>query len=72
MPTGHLLYHAESASSEDKLALCRKAGADETINYATEDLKARTKELTGGRGVNVVFDGVGGEYAEPAHALHRA
>ena len=55
-----------AASTEEKLALCRDAGADETINYATEDLKARTKELTGGQGVNVVFDGVGGEYAEPA------
>lgn len=55
-----------AASSQDKLDLCRARGADETIDYATEDLKARAKELTGGSGVDVVYDCVGGEYAEPA------
>jgi NADPH2:quinone reductase len=55
-----------AASSEEKLDLCRERGADETINYATENLKDRAKELTGGQGVDVVYDCVGGEYAEAA------
>jgi NADPH2:quinone reductase len=55
-----------AASSAEKLAVCRDRGADETINYATEDLKTRAKELTEGRGVNVIFDCVGGDYAESA------
>ena len=55
-----------AASSEDKLELCRERGADATINYATEDLKTRTKELTDGHGVNVVYDPVGGDYSEQA------
>lgn len=55
-----------AASSEEKLDLCRERGADETINYATENLKDRAKELTGGAGVDVVYDCVGGDYAEAA------
>ncbi len=55
-----------AASSAEKLALCRTLGADETINYATEDLRARILELTGGAGAGVVFDPVGGQYTEPA------
>ena len=55
-----------AASSEDKLALCKEYGADETINYATEDLKNRIKELTDGQGVDVVYDPVGGHYSEAA------
>jgi len=55
-----------AASSEEKLDLCRERGADETINYATENLKDRAKELTGGEGVDVVYDCVGGAYAEAA------
>ncbi|MDM0024572.1 NADPH:quinone oxidoreductase family protein [Variovorax saccharolyticus] len=55
-----------AASSDEKLALCRQAGADETINYASEDLRERLKALTGGRGVDVVYDPVGGQYTEPA------
>lgn len=54
------------ASSEEKLALCRAHGADETIDYAAEDLRAQINQLTGGRGVDVVFDPVGGPYTEPA------
>jgi len=54
------------ASSAAKLELCRKHGADETIDYATEDLKARLEALTEKRGVDVVFDAVGGAYTEPA------
>jgi NADPH:quinone reductase len=55
-----------AASTHEKLALCRKRGADETINYAVEDLKARVRELTGGAGADVVYDPVGGAYSEPA------
>ncbi len=55
-----------AASSDEKLALCREYGADETINYATEDLKDRIKALTGGKGVDVVYDPVGDRFAEPA------
>jgi NADPH:quinone reductase len=54
------------ASTDDKLEVCRAHGADETINYATEDLRERIKALTGGRGVDVVYDPVGGAYTEPA------
>ncbi len=55
-----------AASTEEKLDLCRERGADETINYATENLKDRAKELTGGEGVDVIYDCVGGAYAESA------
>ncbi len=55
-----------AASTEEKLDLCRERGADETINYAEENLKERAKELTGGAGVNMVYDCVGGDYAEAA------
>ena len=54
------------ASSADKLAVCREHGADETINYTTDDLRQRIKDVTGGTGVDVVFDPVGGRYTEPA------
>jgi NADPH2:quinone reductase len=54
------------ASSDEKLAVCRQHGADEAINYATEDLRERIKALTGGKGVDVVYDAVGGPYTEPA------
>ena len=55
-----------AASTDEKLELCRSKGATETINYATEDLKARVKELTGGHGVDVCYDPVGGDLSEPA------
>ena len=55
-----------AASSDEKLEFCKQLGADEVINYSTEDLKTRLKELTGGKGVDVVYDPVGGDYAEPA------
>ena len=54
------------ASSADKLEACKLHGADEAINYATEDLRERIKALTGGKGVDVVYDPVGGAYTEPA------
>lgn len=55
-----------AASSDAKLAVCRENGADEVINYGTEDLRARIKALTAGKGVDVVYDPVGGPYSEPA------
>jgi NADPH2:quinone reductase len=55
-----------AASTDDKLELCREYGASMTINYATEDLKTRIRELTGGVGADVVYDAVGGPYSEPA------
>jgi NADPH2:quinone reductase len=54
-----------AASSDEKLELCRQRGADETINYSTEDLKTRAKDLSGG-GVDVIYDCVGGPLAEQA------
>ena len=55
-----------AASSDAKLELARRLGADHVINYATEDLRERVKAITGGKGVDVVYDPVGGELAEPA------
>ncbi|MEE2567130.1 NADPH:quinone oxidoreductase family protein [Hyphobacterium marinum] len=55
-----------AARGADKLAAARKAGADETIDYDAEDLKARIKELTGGEGADVVYDAVGSHYSEAA------
>jgi NADPH2:quinone reductase len=54
------------ASGEDKLAFARAHGADETVNYAKDDLRAALRTLGGERGVDVVYDPVGGQYAEPA------
>jgi NADPH:quinone reductase len=55
-----------AASSDEKLAVCRERGAAEVINYSTQDLRERIKTLTDGNGVDVVYDPVGGAYAEPA------
>jgi NADPH2:quinone reductase len=55
-----------AASSADKLALCKQAGADELINYNDEDLRRRVEALTDGRGTDVVYDPVGGRYSEVA------
>jgi len=54
------------ASSGEKLAFVREHGADEGINYETEDLKTRLKQLTKPKGVDVLYDPVGGAYAEPS------
>jgi NADPH2:quinone reductase len=54
------------ASSDEKLAVCKEHGADETINYASEDLRDRIKAITGGKGLDVVYDPVGGPYTESA------
>lgn len=55
-----------AASSDEKLELCRKLGADEVINYSEVDLKNAIKTLTDGKGVDVVYDPVGGDFSEPA------
>ncbi len=55
-----------AASTDEKCDFCRQLGADETINYSTQDLRERLKELTGGKGPDVIYDPVGGEYTEPA------
>ena len=55
-----------AASSDEKCALCKSIGADETINYSTENLRESIKALTGGKGPDVIYDPVGGSYTEPA------
>ena len=48
-----------TVSTEEKARLAREAGADEVILYSQQDFEAETKRLTGGKGVEVVYDGVG-------------
>ena len=55
-----------AASSAEKLEVARNAGADELINYSEVSLKERLKELTGGQGVDVIYDPVGGKLFEEA------
>jgi NADPH2:quinone reductase len=55
-----------AASSDAKLELARRLGADHVVNYATEDLRERIKSITNGKGVDVAYDPVGGSLAEPA------
>jgi NADPH2:quinone reductase len=55
-----------AASTDQKLDVCKANGADELINYARDDLRARVKEVTSGKGVDVVYDPVGGAFSEPA------
>jgi NADPH2:quinone reductase len=55
-----------AASSDAKLELTRRLGADHVVNYTTEDLRERIKQITAGKGVDVVYDPVGGALAEPA------
>lgn len=54
------------ASSTEKLEVCRSHGADELVNYTDADLKTRIRELTDGKGADVIYDPVGGDYSEPA------
>lgn len=54
------------ASSDEKLAACREHGADATIDYARQEVRERIRELTEGKGVDVVLDPVGGPLTEPA------
>lgn len=55
-----------AASSAEKLDVAKQAGADELINYSAESLRDRLKELTGGQGVDVIYDPVGGQLFEEA------
>jgi len=54
-----------AASSDEKCALCKVLGADETLNYSSANLRDALKGLTGGKGPDVVYDPVGGDLAEP-------
>ena len=55
-----------AASTQEKCDLCEKIGADATINYSTENLREAIKALTDGKGPDVIYDPVGGDFAEPA------
>jgi NADPH2:quinone reductase len=55
-----------AASSDEKLEVCKAHGADATINYSTLDLREAIKSATDGKGPDVIYDPVGGSYAEPA------
>ena len=55
-----------AASTDEKCALCTSLGADATINYSQGDLRETVKRVTGGKGPDVIYDPVGGDYAEPA------
>jgi NADPH2:quinone reductase len=54
-----------AASTDDKCAFCRTLGADETLNYTTQEVREALKDLTGGKGPELVYDPVGGDLAEP-------
>ena len=54
-----------AASSDEKCALCTRLGADATLNYSRGNIRETLKALTGGKGPDVVYDPVGGEFAEP-------
>jgi NADPH2:quinone reductase len=51
-----------AAGSDEKLAICKQNGADEVINYSVGSLKEEVKRLTGGKGADVIYDPVGGDY----------
>ncbi len=55
-----------AASTDEKLAVSRRHGADAVINYSNQSLKERAKELTNGQGADVIFDPVGDKYSEEA------
>lgn len=55
-----------AASTDGKCELCKAQGADATINYSQGNLREAIKEATGGKGPDVIYDPVGGEFAEPA------
>jgi NADPH2:quinone reductase len=63
-----------AASTDEKCALCKTIGADATINYTTHpkpNLRDAVKAATGGKGPDVIYDPVGGDFAEPGFPLHR-
>lgn len=58
-----------TAGSDSKLDMLKKAGADHVINYATEDFSERIKEITGGKGIQVIFDSIGGKTSRKGFRL---
>ena len=65
----HGCWVAAAAGGGEKTAICRELGADAVIDYEAEDLYATVMELTGGRGVDVIFDPVGGDWSDTARRL---
>ena len=57
---------SSAARGADKLEVARRHGADHVIDYASEDLRERIKAITGGRGIDVIFDPVGGDISDAA------
>jgi NADPH2:quinone reductase len=55
-----------AASTDEKCALCQSIGADATINYSTSNLRDAVKALTDGKGPDVIYDPVGGDFSEAA------
>lgn len=55
-----------AASTDEKCELCQREGADATINYSRDNLREALKQLTDGKGPDIIYDPVGGEFAEPA------
>jgi len=55
-----------AASTDEKCALCKSLGADETINYTTQNMREALETITQGKGPDVIYDPVGGDFAEPA------
>ena len=55
-----------AASTDEKCRLCASIGADATLNYSVQNLREEIKALTAGKGPNVIYDPVGGDFTEPA------
>jgi len=58
-----------TAGGADKCAVARQMGADDVVDYATEDLVTRVKELTDGRGADVIYDPIGGDVFDASRRL---
>lgn len=69
MARAHGCLVIAAAGGEEKTQVCRDLGADHVIDYNAEDLYGRVKALTDGRGVDVVYDPVGGDYFDTARRL---
>ncbi|MDE0007485.1 MAG: NADPH:quinone oxidoreductase family protein [Gammaproteobacteria bacterium] len=69
MARAHGCWVAAAAGGSEKAAICRDLGADAVIDYEAEDLYATVMELTNGRGVDVIFDPVGGDWSDTARRL---
>ena len=69
MARAHGCWVAAAAGGEEKVAICERLGADLAIDYATQDLYQRVMEATDGRGVDVVYDPVGGEFFNTTRRL---